>query len=54
MVFPFLFNVLISVTTVSEGNFPNLNMAHKADNVYQSSLMDIVDKEEMWAKRQLL
>ena len=47
MVFHYLFNVLISVATVSEGNFPNVNVACKADNVHQSSLMDKVDKGEM-------
>ena len=54
MVFHYLFNILIIVTTVSEGSFRNVNVACKADNILQSSLMDKVDKEEMQVKRHLL
>ena len=42
------------MTAVFEGSFPNFNVAHKVDNVHHLSLMDIVGKEEMRVKRQLL
>ena len=49
-----LFNALIIVTTVFEDSFPNFNVVHKADYVHHSSFMNIVAKEEMQEKRQLL
>ena len=46
MIFFNLFNVLISVTTVFEGNFPNFNATPKANNVHHSSLKEIVRRKK--------
>ena len=50
----YLSNVLISLTTVFAGSSPNFNAVCKAGTVHHSSLMDIVSKEEMRVKKQLL
>ena len=47
----YLFTILISVTIVFEGSFPNFNVARKSGNAHHSSPMDIVGKEEMRMER---
>ena len=42
------------VFLVFEGSFPNFSAVLKADNVHHSSLMNILGKEEMWVKGQLM